>query len=65
MACALWKSMVVALIWSIWMERNTRVFTDKEMQPRDIFEKAKYLALLWASTDKSFKGFPMSLIVNN
>ena len=30
-----------------------------------IFEKAKYLASLWASTDKSFKGFPISIIVNN
>ena len=65
MARALWKSMVVALMWSIWMERNARVFTDKQMQPQDIFEKAKYLASLWASTDKSFKGFPLTLIVNN
>ena len=52
-------------MWSIWMERNARIFMGKEMKPRDIFERAKYLASLWASTDRSFNGFPMSLIVNN
>ena len=57
--------MVVALMWPIWMERNARVFTKKEMRPQDIFEKTKYLASLWASTDKSFKGFPLSFIVIN
>ena len=64
MARALWNSMILALMWSIWMERNARIFNDKEML-QDIFEKAKYLASLWASMDKSFKGFPLSLIVTN
>ena len=57
--------MIIALMWSIWMERNARIFMGKEMKPRDIFESTKYLASLWASTDRSFNGFPMSLIVNN
>ena len=65
MARALWNSMIVALIWSIWMERNDRIFSDKESHPQDLFERAKYLASVWASTDKSFRGFPLSLIVNN
>ena len=47
------------------MERNARIFMDKEMKPQDIFEKAKYVASIWASTDKYFKGFQLSLIVNN
>lgn len=31
----------------------------------DIFEKAKFLASLWASTDKEFKAIPFSLIISN
>ena len=65
MARALWNSMIVALMWTSWMERNDRIFNDKEIQLQDIFEKTKYLASVWASTDKSFRGFPLSLIVNN
>ena len=47
------------------MEKNARIFMDKEMKPHDIFENTKYITSLWASTDKSFKGFLMSLIVHN
>ena len=65
MARALWKSMVMSLLWLLWIERNSRIFSKKEMSPHDIFEKAKVLASLWASTDKAFRGFPFSLIVNN
>ena len=31
----------------------------------DIFEKAKFSALQWAFSDKSFKGFPFSLVAFN
>ena len=62
MARALLRSMILALMWSVWMKRNARIFMDKEMKPQDIFEKTKYLAFLWVSTNKSFKEFS---IVNN
>ena len=35
----------------------------KTIISEDLFEKAKYLASLLASTDKAFKYFPFSLIV--
>lgn len=31
----------------------------------DLFEKGKFTASLWASSDKVFKGFPFSLVVLN
>ena len=65
MARALWKSMVMSLMWTIWLERNDRIFNGKELEQQDIFEKARFSASLWASTDKAFKGFSLNLIVNN
>lgn len=41
------------------MERNQKAFEDKEMSLKDLFEKAKFLASLWSSTDSSFKNFPI------
>ncbi|KAL5569671.1 hypothetical protein UlMin_026246, partial [Ulmus minor] len=60
MAQTLWNCMVFSLLWNIWMERNSRIFEDKESVLEDIYEKAKFSALLWAFTDKSFKGFSFS-----
>lgn len=45
------------------MERNARVFKDRVWEIEDIYEKAKFSASLWASTDKSFKHFPFPLII--
>lgn len=63
MAKVLWQCMVLALLWTIWMERNSRIFEERSMELIGIFEKAKYLASLWASTDTAFKDFPFSLII--
>ncbi|KAL5541335.1 hypothetical protein UlMin_044595 [Ulmus minor] len=65
MAKTLWNCMVFSLLWHIWLERNIRIFEDKEMSLEDIFEKAKFSALQWAFLDKSFKGFPFSLVAFN
>lgn len=42
------------------MDRNSRIFEDKEMEVRNIFQKAEITAALWSSTDKAFKDFPFS-----
>ncbi|KAL5583298.1 hypothetical protein UlMin_015740 [Ulmus minor] len=65
MAKTLWNCMVFSLLWHIWLERNIRIFEDKEMLLEDIFEKAKFSTLQWAFSDKSFKGFPFSLVAFN
>lgn len=42
----------------LWMERDSKIFEEKEMESIDMFEKAKFT--LWASTDKALKEFPFS-----
>ena len=64
LAKVMWKCLVLSLVWVIWIEWNNRIFEDKVIS-EDLFEIAKYLAYLWASTDKAFKDFPFSLIVLN
>ena len=64
LAKVMWKCIVLSLLWEIWIERNNGIFEDKVIS-EDLFEKAKYLASLWASKDKAFTDFPFSLIVLN
>lgn len=47
------------------MERNLRIFKDKAIDLTEMFEKNKFSASFWGSTDKAFKDFPFSLIVVN
>ena len=61
----MWKCIVLSLLCVIWIDRNNIIFEDKVMSSEDLFEKAKYLASLWPSSDKTFKEFPFSLIVLN
>lgn len=39
------------------------MFEDKEMEATDIFGKVKFMASLWASTDKAVKDSPFRLIM--
>lgn len=55
MDAVLWGCMVIQLLWMIWMERNTRMFEEKELEVTDIFEKPKFSASLWALMHKAFK----------
>lgn len=64
MVKVMWNCMC-ALFWVNWMERNARIFEDKELEVADIYEKAEFSFSLWASTDKAFKNFPFSLFVHN
>ena len=48
---SMWKCIVLSLLRIIWIERNNRIFEDKVMSNEDLFEKAKYLASLWTSTE--------------
>ncbi|KAL5539799.1 hypothetical protein UlMin_044293 [Ulmus minor] len=65
MAKTLWNCMVFSLLWHIWLERNTRIFEDKEILLEDFFEKAKFSNLQWAFLDKSFKVYSFSLVAFN
>lgn len=51
----MWKTMVLTILWVVWMERYQRIFEDKETEHIELFDKAQFSASLWASTDKEFK----------
>lgn len=57
--------MVISILWTPWLGRNSRNFEEKELDSDDFFERAKLSASLWASTDKVFKCFPFLLIILN
>lgn len=57
----MWKCNVLLLMWVIWLERNNRILKGKSLSEDELFEKAKYLAALWVSTDKEIKDSSSSL----
>ncbi|KAK9287462.1 hypothetical protein L1049_015883 [Liquidambar formosana] len=64
-AKVLWSSVVLAIFWVIWIERNSRIFRDLVEEMDGIWDRVCFLASLWASVDKSFEGIPLSLIIRN
>jgi len=62
-AQTIWRAMCLVILWVIWWQRNQRIFVDKEMSFKDLFEKAKNLASISTSTDAAFKHYPLSLIL--
>ena len=63
MARVVWNNIVLAIMWVIWVERNSRIFVGKENVCWELNEKAKYLAPLWSSTHKAYKDYSCSLII--
>ena len=61
----LWRCILLAVFWTIWMERNNRIFEGKEESKELIWEKVKYLASLWASGLETFKWLSVSYILYN
>jgi len=44
------RAMLLAALWVMWNGRNHQIFEESEMVVEDLFEKANYLASLWAAT---------------
>lgn len=57
--------MVISLMWTIWMEKNSRFFQDKEMDLTVLFEKAIFFSSVFGIDGKTFKNFSFLLIVLN
>lgn len=45
----------MAIIWTIWNERNARIFEGKSRQVEEVMEIAFYYSALWALNSKEFK----------
>ncbi|KAL4187984.1 hypothetical protein AMTRI_Chr09g41890 [Amborella trichopoda] len=52
----LWKTAIVASMWVIWVERNTRIFQGHKLQVPTLFHKVTSLATFWASNHRVFLG---------
>ena len=61
----LWRVIVQALCWSLWLERNKRVFEDCHESLEDVWDRVKFRVAWWVSIHKDFKTFPMSDIVRD
>ncbi|KAL4178952.1 hypothetical protein AMTRI_Chr13g117720 [Amborella trichopoda] len=54
----LWRAVVVAIVWVIWIERNSRLFQGLTTQGPTLFHKVTSLVTLWDSNQRIFAGFP-------
>ena len=45
------KLIWLASVWTIWKDRNNRVFKNAEIDPHNIFDKAKRTSFLWLSSN--------------
>ena len=50
----------MALAWSIWQERNARVFEDKPSDVVEVWSKVEFMASLWAKASKMFQDLTIS-----
>ena len=50
----IWRYTVMAVAWLIWLERNKRVFEDKNSNAKELWSHAKFLVGMWAKASKIF-----------
>ncbi|OVA09413.1 hypothetical protein BVC80_8741g6 [Macleaya cordata] len=55
----------VAILWSLWLERNDKVFEDVEYFWEQIVDKIKVTAAIWVEGKEEFKGTSVEQIVSN
>ena len=53
----LWSLVVFAVLWTLWRERNHRIFEDREDSLANIMDSVHYLVALWASLHKDLSQF--------
>lgn len=45
--CILWNCRLVAILWSIWLERNYRVFNNRKQSPIAVVINARSKVISW------------------
>ena len=55
----------MAICWSLWLERNSRIFEDKESSLEFIWERVKFWVALWVFETKEFKDFLFSDLIRD
>ena len=53
----LWSLVIFAVLWTLWRERNQRIFEDREESLPNIIDSVHYWVALWASLNKDLNLF--------
>ena len=61
----LWKVTSTAIFWAIWLERNNRIFKEKEDFLEPIWDRIRLWVAIWLYNCKDFKGVPFSLLLRD
>ena len=56
----LWPLVIYAVLWSLWSERNQRIFKDREESLGNILDSIYYWVALWASLNDCLNQIPFS-----
>ncbi|XP_010279234.1 PREDICTED: uncharacterized protein LOC104613207 [Nelumbo nucifera] len=57
---AVWKMVPIVVVWSIWTERNTRIFSNKILSPEELIQKSVGKLISWVSVDADFRNYNVS-----
>lgn len=55
-----WTTVPAVVWWTIWKEKNARIFEGKTEEIKDIFQKAKWRLCVWLCSNKEFKDLKAS-----
>ena len=55
----------MAIAWSVWQERNARVFEEKYTEAEEVWYKIQFVASLWASSSNLFGTISITDLSNN
>ncbi|KAG9460047.1 hypothetical protein H6P81_004555 [Aristolochia fimbriata] len=58
----LWRIAIAAIIWQLWLERNSRVFNNQCSSLGGVIEKVIHNTLLWAGASQKLPPLPSSVI---
>ena len=61
----LWKVASTATFWAIWLERNNRIFEEREESFDYIWDRIRLWVGIWLHDYKDFKRIPFSLLVRD
>ena len=57
---ALWVLVVRAVLWGIWKERNSRIFSDEFVSAFTLWDKIHYWVAIWAKSRQDFRDIPLT-----
>lgn len=61
----LWFVIVHCIFWSVWLERNNRIFNDLAESNDEFWEKIKFRVAIWTTKLKEFNHFLISDIARD